>query len=193
METKEDLRVMRTRKLLSMALFQLLQEQPFDKINVNDICEKSMVHRATFYNHFKDKNDLLNYIMDGIQEYIFEKSIEKETYQTTKEMYLSIVSNLIDFMTSQRKNLAMIFRNSLDKMLMLVSETIKRSLYYLMSKNKYKEEYLMPSDFIINFFTGGITTIGIDWLQSDNPYSKEELLSYFDILLDEKLFLKQKD
>ena len=59
---KEDLRVVRTKKLLTDSLKNLLQEKSFDKITVNDICERAMVHRATFYNHFNDKTDLVNYI-----------------------------------------------------------------------------------------------------------------------------------
>ena len=51
-EDKEDLRVIRTRKLLSTALFDLMAEKDFSQITVNDICEKAMVRRATFYNHF---------------------------------------------------------------------------------------------------------------------------------------------
>ena len=57
-ELKEDLRVVRTRKLLCKALFELLEEVPFDKISVTDICDKAMVHRATFYNHFESKEHL---------------------------------------------------------------------------------------------------------------------------------------
>ena len=58
-EYKEDLRIVRTRKLLSTALFDLLESTPYEKISVMDICEKAMVHRATFYNHFEDKEHLL--------------------------------------------------------------------------------------------------------------------------------------
>lgn len=188
---KEDLRVKRTRKLLCMSLFDLMQTAPFDKLSVNDICEKAMVHRATFYNHFNDKNDLLNFALDDIQEEMFEKSIENEAHQTPKEMYLALISNVIDFINENREKLVLIFNNSSDKMATLVSTTIKRSIRYLLSRNKYKEEYLLPIDFIVNFFTGGIAMIGIDWLQSKNPYSKQEMLSYFDTILNADMFVKK--
>lgn len=63
-EFKEDLRIVRTRKLLSRALFELLETTPYEKISVLDICERAMVHRATFYNHFEDKDHLLEYTID---------------------------------------------------------------------------------------------------------------------------------
>lgn len=188
---KEDLRIIRTRKLLCTALMELMQQSSFDKLSVNDICEKAMVHRATFYNHFNDKNDLLNYTIDELQEELFEKSIENETYNSQKEMLMALVECVIDFMVENKQKLALVYKNSADKISSLVSTTVKRSIRYLLSKNKYKQEYLLPVDIIVNFFTGGITMIGIDWLESTTPYSKEEMLKFFDILLNEELFVKK--
>lgn len=190
-QEKEDLRIKRTRKLLCISLMDLMQTKSFEKLSVNDICEKAMVHRATFYNHFNDKNDLLNYALDDLQEELFEKSIEKETYSSQKEMFMALVECVIDFMTENRQKLKLIFNNSSEKMSSLVSTTIKRSIRYLISKNKYKQEYLLPIDIIVNFFTGGITMIGIDWLESSNPYTKIEMMKFFDILLNEDMFVKK--
>lgn len=53
-----DLRVVRTRKHVIQALFELMQEKPFQKISVRDITERAMVNRSTFYAHFVDKYDL---------------------------------------------------------------------------------------------------------------------------------------
>ena len=46
-QKKEDLRIRRTKKLLSNALFELIKKKPFDKVSVCDICDAAMVHRAT--------------------------------------------------------------------------------------------------------------------------------------------------
>lgn len=54
-----DLRVRRTRKLLWEALMAALAERAFAEITVQDICERAMVHRTTFYKHYADKYDLL--------------------------------------------------------------------------------------------------------------------------------------
>ncbi|MEM7335715.1 MAG: TetR/AcrR family transcriptional regulator [Chloroflexota bacterium] len=55
---KIDLRVRRSRKNLIEALHSLMQEQPLQKISVQDITELAMVNRSTFYAHFTDKYDL---------------------------------------------------------------------------------------------------------------------------------------
>lgn len=187
---KEDLRIKRTRKMLCMSLMDLMQTTSFDKLSVNDICEKAMIHRATFYNHFNDKNDLLNYALDDLQEELFARSIEKETFSSQKEMLMALVECVINFITENRQTLVLIFNNSSEKMSSLVSTTVRRSIRYLLSRNKYKQEYLLPINIIVDFFTGGITMIGIDWLESSNPYSKEEMMKFFDILLNEDMFVK---
>ena len=102
MEEKEDLRVRRTKKLLSMALLDIMEDTPFNKISVNDICEKAMVHRATFYNHFYDKEDLFNYILGEIQEEMFNKSVESGTFGSSKEMYMDLISNVLDFISENK-------------------------------------------------------------------------------------------
>lgn len=48
--------------LISDALLELSNEKPLSKISISDIQKKSGVSRQTFYNHFRDKNDLIQYI-----------------------------------------------------------------------------------------------------------------------------------
>lgn len=188
---KEDIRVVRTRKMLCRALMELLQSTPYDKLSVNDICEKAKVHRATFYNHFSDKNDLLNFALDDLQEELFEKCIENKDFSTQKEMYMALVECVIDFMSQRRKKLKLIFSNSMDKISILVSTTLRRSILYLLGKNKCKQDFSIPVDIIVDFYTGGIGMIGLNWLESENPHSKQEMLRAFDLILGENNFVKK--
>lgn len=54
-----DPRVRRTRQALQQALGKLLETKEFDQISVQDIAEAATVNRATFYDHYTDKWDLL--------------------------------------------------------------------------------------------------------------------------------------
>lgn len=54
-----DRRVRRTRDALGDALIALMQEQPFDSITIQHVLDRAKIGRSTFYNHFRDKNDLL--------------------------------------------------------------------------------------------------------------------------------------
>lgn len=53
-----------TKRALAAALRELMQETHFDKIQVSHICERCGMNRKSFYYHFKDKYDLVNWIFD---------------------------------------------------------------------------------------------------------------------------------
>ena len=55
MKKKEDLRVVKTKANLYRGLMELMKDQTFEEIKVSDICNKSMINRSTFYDHFNDK------------------------------------------------------------------------------------------------------------------------------------------
>ncbi len=53
-----------TKKAMAEALKDLTDQKPFAKISIGDICKCCAVSRKTFYYHFKDKEDLVNWIFD---------------------------------------------------------------------------------------------------------------------------------
>lgn len=59
---KEDLRVIRTKKLIFTAFINLIQEKDYNSITVQDISDRAMINRSTFYSHFKDKQDVLDQV-----------------------------------------------------------------------------------------------------------------------------------
>jgi AcrR family transcriptional regulator len=63
---REDLRVRRTRQALHNAFMVLIEEKGFDAIIVQDIADRAMVNRVTFYKHYHDKYDLLDQTMQSL-------------------------------------------------------------------------------------------------------------------------------
>ena len=51
-----------TKRALAEALKELLKAEPFAQVSVGEICEKCHMNRKSFYYHFKDKYDLVNWI-----------------------------------------------------------------------------------------------------------------------------------
>lgn len=191
-QKNEDLRIRRTRKLLSDALLELLETNSFEKISVIDICNKSMIHRTTFYNHFEDKNHLLLYVVDEIEEKLFSQTIEREHYENRKQMFMDLAGKAIDFVEANRnKILSIIKNNHIEKISDLILTTIEKSINYLFTKNKTKENLTIPATLLSNFFSGGITNLCLKWLLSETPYKKEDMLKYFDIILDENVYINK--
>ena len=56
---KPDRRVARTRELVLDAFLGLMVERGYETMTVQDLLDRSGVGRATFYAHFKGKEDLL--------------------------------------------------------------------------------------------------------------------------------------
>ncbi|MZQ83006.1 TetR family transcriptional regulator [Paenibacillus sp. 5J-6] len=58
-----NVRTTQTKQSLINAFFQLVSEKDFEKITIADITTRALVNRATFYAHFNDKYELLDYII----------------------------------------------------------------------------------------------------------------------------------
>jgi len=56
---KKDRRTKRTRALLHEALIGLMAEKDYGAITIADILKRADVARSSFYEHFRDKDDLL--------------------------------------------------------------------------------------------------------------------------------------
>lgn len=54
-----------TKQAMGTAFKELLEDRPFEKISVSDICDRCNMNRKSFYYHFKDKYDLANWIFDS--------------------------------------------------------------------------------------------------------------------------------
>src|SRR5688572_30831151 len=65
-EKKLDRRVVRTRGMLQRALLALMSEQSYDTISVADITDRADLRRATFYLHYRDKEELLVATLEGM-------------------------------------------------------------------------------------------------------------------------------
>jgi len=60
---REDPRVKRTRGLIVRAFGELVAEKGHRGLTVQEITERATVNRATFYDHFRDQFELLDYFM----------------------------------------------------------------------------------------------------------------------------------
>jgi AcrR family transcriptional regulator len=90
-KTKTDPRVLRTRALLMDALMDLIPEKGYDAITVKDIAERATLNRATFYLHYRNKDDLLYQGMRAVLDELnpkhpFQNRDSGEyTYESTRE------------------------------------------------------------------------------------------------------------
>ena len=76
-----------TKRALEASLKKLLLKKPLNKITINDITEDCGVNRMTFYYHFKDIYDLVEW---ACLEDARRALDEKKTYDTWQQGLLQI-------------------------------------------------------------------------------------------------------
>ena len=64
---RPDRRVARSRRALKEALTDLILEQGYESVTVQDVIDRADVGRSTFYAHFVDKDDLLMAILADLE------------------------------------------------------------------------------------------------------------------------------
>jgi hypothetical protein len=67
---KTDKRVARTQRALRGALLELMVECGYEKLSVQQILDRAGVGRATFYLHYRNKEDLLRTSLEGLREHL---------------------------------------------------------------------------------------------------------------------------
>ncbi|MFJ7735360.1 TetR family transcriptional regulator [Lysinibacillus sp. NPDC097287] len=91
---KIDPRVVRTRKLIMESFIELAMRKEFKDITIKDITSAATVNRATFYDHFLDKYDLLDKVLEEnvmsslLGEMSTHEALNKEMLQ---ELFLAVI------------------------------------------------------------------------------------------------------
>lgn len=86
-DKKEKTMAQTTKKALAASLKRLLKVKTLDKVTVTDIAEDCEVNRQTFYYHFQDIYDLIEWIYTNDAD----KALDgKKTYDTWQQGFLQI-------------------------------------------------------------------------------------------------------
>ena len=64
-----------TKEALAAALRQMMTVKPIDKVTVKDIVEICGVNRQTFYYHFDDVDDLLEWVFEQDSDRVFPQEV----------------------------------------------------------------------------------------------------------------------
>lgn len=57
-----------SKELLRESAIELFSRNPVDRVTVNMLCENCGISQRTFYNHFRDKYDLISWVYTSVNE-----------------------------------------------------------------------------------------------------------------------------
>ena len=184
MEQKIDLRIVKTHKALTDSFWQMLSEKKFEDITVNELCDRAMVRRATFYKHFADKNEFFAFLIRAKQAE-FDAQIRKNLDNThSQSFYLGIIQRALDFLNSNEKMAQTVLES---KMLPTVMDILSRQITIDITQ-KLKEDaqngvaHPASPQVMAQFFTGALLYTARWWV-TQKKVSEAELMEELTPLL----------
>lgn len=174
----------RTLISLQKAMLTLLSEKSFEEIAVQELCEKSMLPRATFYNYFDDKYDLLDYYLLTIHKQI---EIGCQDVEGCQERLKVLMENCIDFFDQNIEIIQNILKNNHPDQYF-----INQIRFYLITNmvnafnscpNPYP--YKVPKEMEARLYSEAVLII-LEWKYLDKKEcSKEQAKEYLQLMVGE--------
>jgi len=193
---KMDRRVQRTLQSLRTALLELIKEKNYDEISIEEITEHANVGRATFYLHYKDKEDLL------MEEF---SAIMNERAQVLSEIPFAVWLQVSEAGSQKNKPLQpllMVFEhihehselyylllksaNSsrlIERIRIVSTEAIVKFMETKMQTDPIPPLFEIPIEFLAAFFSGALVSVVSWWIREDMRHSPEEVSNMFRSLI----------
>jgi len=194
-KNKIDRRIQRTRLSLRAALLGLLKQKNYDDISIEEITEHANVGRATFYLHYKDKEDLL---LEEFSEMANEKA------QTLSEIPFSAWFPILDNPENEPEKsdsplpLLMVFQHikehsdlyyillksskssrTFERIRKISTETIIKFVQAKLITDPIPIFFKVPVDFFAAYFSGALLSTVDWWLEEGMHYTPEEITNMF--------------
>ncbi len=162
-----------TKQALASALEALVTEMPFAKISVSNICERCDMNRKSFYYHFKDKYDLVNWIFDT--EFI--DVAKRSSYDATWDFFEDLCNYFYAKKSFYRKMLKVEGQNSFSEHFReIVQPVIRERIVEILDTD--------DAHFYINFFADAFICAIERWLSDRDCMPPEEFLSKLKTLIE---------
>ena len=172
-----------TKNALASSLKSLMEQKPFGKINVNDICEGCGMNRKSFYYHFKDKYDLVNWIF--YTEFV--SHIHVDRYDNGWDLLVDVCRYFESERSFYRCALAIKGQNSFQDYFL---EIIKPLVPLFLSDSFESNE---DQQFLLDFFYDGLISALLRWLSGENETTAEVFTGHLKcvlLLFAEEIFSK---
>ena len=157
-----------TKVALASALRQMMMIKPIDKITVKDIVEICGVNRQTFYYHFDDVDDLLEWVFEDDAERVLPKEV-------VYDRWLEDVMTFMDYLESNSVFTLNVYNsNSRLYMLRYLKEKMKaciRSFAVIVSKEMSITQ--QDFEFVVEFYADCAIGFIAHWMDYGMTLPKE--------------------
>ena len=167
-----------TKRALEASLKHLLQEKPLEKITINDITEDCGISRMTFYYHFRDIYDLIEWSCDEDAHRLLKG---KESYDTWQAGYLRIFQAV-----QENKTFFLNVYHSLSREL-VENYLYKLTFDLLMGVVEEQSAGLQVAEadkaFIANVYKYTLVGLMIEWIQGGMKAEPKEIVDRLGLVM----------
>lgn len=160
--------------LLSESFKEIGSTRPLDKITIKEITDKAGVIRPTFYNHFQDKYELLEWI---VKKELIQPMLEKLDDGNGREGVLLVFQQIEKDRAFYRNAAKLTGQNSFRD---IITDDIKELLIPFISPSKLKRElpykWITP-ELLASFFAEALAQTIISWISTGMKVEPEELIN----------------
>lgn len=167
-----------TKKALAASLKKLLSERPLDKITVIDIVNDCGVNRQTFYYHFQDIYDLLEWV------YLHEatRALDgKKTYDTWQQGFYYIFEYVLNNREFVSNTYHSVSRDYLENF--LYKETYSLIIGVIEEKAQGMQIRETDKDFIADFYKYAFVGLMLDWIRKGMKEDPSYIIEHLSILI----------
>ena len=182
MATKEYSCVKKTKRAFAQSFIALSKTRPFNKITVKEICEKAELSRNAFYFHYKDINDLLADIENGVVNEILSMLEDIENVPFPKTIYVTI-DKFIDLFEERKDTVFMLMDKSFSPSFTGRINKIFSEFNYKYFKEYHGEDSKVSFDFFYIYLSGGFYDVVRYWLDHQDKMDKASLKALCYILV----------
>lgn len=161
------------KNILANGLLELCNKKSLTSITIKDLLFETNVSRQTFYNHFRDKNDLIQWTYEHIAlKHWLENSFENTNYYENTLSFYHAIDAHRNFL---KQACAMREQNCLmDYMLWFVVDFDIKWHQYLNGNKPLTEEQL----FITRYHSIASIHTAIEWITSNHPKPPEVMAKH---------------
>jgi AcrR family transcriptional regulator len=170
---KADRRSEKTRQRLREALLALIVERGYEKLTVQHILDRAEIGRATFYEHFRDKEDLLGSGIEQLRAHLLE-------HRRVVEDRLGFSLALFEHVDGHRRLYqAIVGRESgvivERKMRRMLAELVRDEL----TPGAPADRQTPSMELAVQYVVGALWSVLIWWMDYKVPLSPEEMNQLF--------------
>jgi len=161
----QDRRIRRTQHLLAEALIALTLEKDYESVTIRDITARADIGYATFFRHYRDKDELLKDVLDVVLNELLELVCVPPAADPTATGLL-----LFRYVQEHEEVVRVLLKSHT-----LRQNSIQAAAVATMSNTTPRSDSIVPPEIAVHHIVASTITLIEWWLDHNMPYPPERM------------------